>query len=80
MQAGFRFANGIKSRNGFVLAPLTNCQSNPDGTLNENEIKWLVRRARGGFGVITTACAHVTENGQGWVNELGNHSNNTLNN
>eukprot|EP01126_Amoeba_proteus_P049930 TRINITY_DN5864_c0_g2_i2.p1 TRINITY_DN5864_c0_g2~~TRINITY_DN5864_c0_g2_i2.p1 ORF type:complete len:374 (-),score=41.67 TRINITY_DN5864_c0_g2_i2:305-1426(-) len=65
------FPNGRVAKNRFVLAPMTNCQSNADGTLHENECKWLIRRAKGGFGVISTGCAHVTENGQGWRGELG---------
>ena len=37
----------------------------------DEEIKWLTRRAKGGFGIITTAAAHVSKDGQGWDGELG---------
>jgi len=57
--------------NRLVLAPMTNRQSNEDGTLSENELRWLERRARGGFGLVMTCAAHVSINGQGWPNELG---------
>lgn len=39
---------------------MTNRQSFPDGTLSKEETEFLTRRAAGGFGIITTACAHVT--------------------
>ena len=43
------FANGKTMKNGFMLAPLTNCQSNDDGTLSDDEFNWLVKRAEGGL-------------------------------
>ncbi|RJU91182.1 MAG: hypothetical protein DWC08_06300, partial [Candidatus Poseidoniales archaeon] len=52
-----------------VLAAMTNKQSNEDGTLSDEEIKWLVRRAKGGFAITTTAAANVTEYGRGWEGE-----------
>ena len=52
--------------NRSVLAAMTNKQSHLDGTLSDEEIKWLVRRAKGGFGITTTAAANVTEHGRGW--------------
>ena len=65
----FRSNKNIKNRT--VLAAMTNKQSNDDGTLSEEEIRWLVRRAKGGFGVTTTAAANVTEHGRGWDGEMG---------
>ena len=62
---------GHRIRNRTVLAAMTNKQSHSDGTLSEAEIKWLTRRAKGGFGIITTAAAHVSKDGQGWDGELG---------
>jgi hypothetical protein len=50
---------------------MTNKQSNLDGTLSDEEIKWLVRRAKGGFAITTTAAANVTEHGRGWEGEMG---------
>ncbi|CAD7931094.1 unnamed protein product [Amoebophrya sp. A25] len=68
----FRFPRtGLVSRNRTVLAAMTNRQSFPDGTLSKEEIDFLVRRAEGGFGIVTTACAHVTRDGQGFPGELG---------
>ena len=59
----------IKNRS--LLAAMTNKQSNSDGTLSDEEINWLVRRAKGGFGITTTAAANVTEKGRGWSGEMG---------
>ena len=62
---------GLSLRNRTVLAAMTNKQSNPDGTLSDAEINWLLRRAEGDFGIITTAASHVTAGGQGWAGEMG---------
>tara|TARA_B100001250_G_scaffold403415_1_gene417929 strand:- start:1095 stop:2222 length:1128 start_codon:yes stop_codon:yes gene_type:complete len=62
---------GHRLRNRTVLAAMTNKQSHSDGTLSDEEIRWLTRRAKGGFGIITTAAAHVSKDGQGWDGELG---------
>ena len=50
---------------------MTNKQSHTDGTLSDEEINWLVKRAEGGFGIITTAATHVVPEGQGWDGEMG---------
>ena len=42
--------------NRFMLAPLTNLQSQPDGVLGDDEFRWLTMRAEGGFG-LTMTCA-----------------------
>jgi 2,4-dienoyl-CoA reductase-like NADH-dependent reductase (Old Yellow Enzyme family) len=67
----FRFRNGVTAKNRVWLAPMTNLQSHSDGTLSDDELAWLDRRARGGFGVIETCAAHVAEDGQAWDGELG---------
>jgi 2,4-dienoyl-CoA reductase-like NADH-dependent reductase (Old Yellow Enzyme family) len=43
--------------NRFMLAPLTNCQSYPDGKLSEDEFNWLTMRAKGGIGMVMTVCS-----------------------
>lgn len=57
--------------NRLALAPMTNTQSHPDGTLSDDEIAWLVSRARGGFGHTMTAAAYVHPAGQAWPGQLG---------
>lgn len=58
-------------KNRFMLAPLTNLQSHSDGTLSDDEYHWLVKRAEGGFGMVTTCASHVTKRGQGFAGQLG---------
>lgn len=42
-------AHGPAMRNRMMLAPLTNLQSNEDGTLGDDEYRWLLLRAQGGL-------------------------------
>ena len=69
---------GFTAKNRTLLAAMTNKQSNSDGTLSDEEIKWLVRRGQGGFGITTTAAANVTKEGQGWEGEMGVWSDNQI--
>jgi 2,4-dienoyl-CoA reductase-like NADH-dependent reductase (Old Yellow Enzyme family) len=64
-------ARGPVMKNRFMLAPLTNQQSHPDGTLSDEEFRWLTMRATGGFGLVLTCAAHVQANGQGFAGQLG---------
>lgn len=64
-------ARGPAMPNRFMLAPLTNQQSHADGTLGEDEYRWLTMRAEGGFGLTMTCAAHVSANGQGFAGQLG---------
>lgn len=65
------FAHGPAMKNRFMLAPLTNQQSNPDGTLSADEERWLTMRAAGGFGMTMTCASHVDPRGQGFAGQLG---------
>lgn len=62
---------GPAIKNRFILAPLTNTQSHQDGTLSDDEYRWLTMRAEGGFGLVTTCASHVQLNGQGFPGQLG---------
>ncbi|MEX3957380.1 NADH:flavin oxidoreductase [Trinickia sp. EG282A] len=62
---------GPAMKNRFMLAPLTNQQSFPDGRLSDDEIRWLEMRAEGGFGLVMTAAAPVQQVGQGYPGQLG---------
>ncbi|MCY1071565.1 NADH:flavin oxidoreductase [Nannocystis sp. RBIL2] len=66
-----RLRNGLVARNRVWLAPLTNQQSHDDGVLSTAEQRWLERRAEGGFGVVETCAAHVSQDGQGFDGQLG---------
>jgi hypothetical protein len=65
------FRSGATSKNRIALAALTNAQSHEDGTLGDEELQWLERRARGGFGLVATCASHVAREGQGFAGELG---------
>lgn len=54
-----------------MLAPLTNQQSNEDGSLSDDEFNWLVKRAEGGFGIVMTCASHVQRLGKGFPGQLG---------
>src|SRR5580692_10680348 len=65
------FVRGPAMKNRFMLAPLTNTQSHADGTLSDEEFRWLTMRAEGGFGLTMTCAAHVQARGQGSPGQLG---------
>lgn len=65
------FARGPAMKNRFMLAPLTNQQSHPDGVLSDDEFDWLTYRAEGGFGLTMTCAAHVQPVGRGFPGQLG---------
>jgi 2,4-dienoyl-CoA reductase-like NADH-dependent reductase (Old Yellow Enzyme family) len=65
------FSRGPAMPNRFMLAPMTNLQSNEDGTLGDDEYRWLTLRAQGGFGLTMTCAAHVQAAGKGFSGQLG---------
>jgi len=69
--APMSFIRGPQMKNRLMLAPLTNLQSHPDGTLSYDEHRWLTLRAQGGFGLTMTAAAHVQRIGQGFPGQVG---------
>lgn len=67
----YAFRRGPVLRNRMALAPMTNGQSHADGTLGPDEAHWLLERARGGFGALVTAAAHVRADAHAWEGQLG---------
>ncbi len=65
------FDHGPAMANRFMLAPLTNMQSHEDGTLSDDEYRWLTMRAEGGFAMTMTCASHVQASGQGFPGQLG---------
>jgi 2,4-dienoyl-CoA reductase-like NADH-dependent reductase (Old Yellow Enzyme family) len=63
--------SGLTLPNRVALAALTNKQSNPDGSLGDDEYRWLCSRADGGYGLVFTCASHVSRDGQSWPGELG---------
>ncbi|MEJ7935507.1 NADH:flavin oxidoreductase [Sphingobium sp. AN558] len=64
-------SRGPALKNRLMLAPLTNQQSHADGRLSEDEVRWLMMRAAGGFALVMTAAAPVQLVGQGYPGQLG---------
>ena len=67
------FRSGATLKNRFVLSPLTNLQSHPDGVLSDDEYRWLTMRAEGGFALTMTCAASVQAEGVGFPGQLGFH-------
>lgn len=65
------FPSGVSMKNRFMLAPLTNTQSQEDGRLSEEEFHWLTMRAKGQFGLVMTCASHVQAVGKGFPGQLG---------
>ena len=64
-------ATGSVLQNRFALAPLTNQQSNDDGTASEHDLHWFEQLAAGGYSMLTTAAANVQPNGRSFTGQLG---------
>jgi len=62
----FRFNCGREIAHRFVMAPLTTDSSNQDGTVTEDELEFVRRRAAGGFGATISSAAYVEQDGRSW--------------
>src|SRR3954447_21334856 len=62
----FRFNSGRQMANRFAIAPLTTDSSNVDGTVTENELEFVRRRAANGFGATISSAAYVEPDGRSW--------------
>jgi 2,4-dienoyl-CoA reductase-like NADH-dependent reductase (Old Yellow Enzyme family) len=67
----YTFRCGATAHNRITLAPLTNLQSHDDGQCSQEELRWLERRARGGFAIVMTCAAYVSATGKGFAGQLG---------
>ena len=56
--------------NRLAVAPMTTSQSNPDGTLSEDEIKWLERLASDNYGLVITCAAAISKKSIAFHNQL----------
>lgn len=71
LETNVHFNCGAQMKNRFMLAPMTNTQSHEDGTLSDDEYRWLTMRAKGGFGLTMTCASHVQAIGKGFPGQLG---------
>jgi 2,4-dienoyl-CoA reductase-like NADH-dependent reductase (Old Yellow Enzyme family) len=65
--------HGPAMRNRFMLAPLTNQQSERDGRASEFDQQWIGQVARGGYGLIQTCATTVEAGGIAFDRQLGIH-------
>lgn len=65
--------HGPAMRNRFMLAPLTNQQSEQDGSASEFDQRWMRQLARSGYGLIQTGAATVEASGIAFEGQLGVH-------
>ncbi|MEU4405194.1 NADH:flavin oxidoreductase [Streptosporangium sp. NPDC023963] len=67
-------SHGPAMRNRFMLAPLTNQQSEHDGSASDFDRDWIRQVARGGYALIQTGAATVEASGIAYERQLGVHS------
>ncbi|MDO7244088.1 NADH-dependent flavin oxidoreductase [Acinetobacter pittii] len=67
--APFKLIDGITLCNRVVMAPMTTWSGNEDGTVSEQELRYMSHRAQA-VGLVITGCTHVQENGIGFTNEF----------
>lgn len=70
--------HGPAMKNRFMLAPLTNQQSEPDGTATEYDVEWVSRAARGGYALTQTCASHILPGGKTFFGQLGIYSDEQL--
>jgi len=68
------FLHGRPMRNRFMLAPLTNQQSEHEGFASEFDLEWIDQVARGGYGLVQTCATTVERGGIAFARQLGIHS------
>ncbi|PSM42882.1 NADH:flavin oxidoreductase [Streptomyces dioscori] len=67
-------SHGPAMRNRFMLAPLTNQQSEHDGSASAIDQEWIRQLAQGDYALIQTAAATVEPGAKAFVRQLGIHS------
>lgn len=60
-------------RNRFMLAPLTNQQSEMNGVASEFDLEWIRQLSSGGYGLIQTCATTVEAGGIAFARQLGIH-------
>ncbi|WP_245650015.1 oxidoreductase [Millisia brevis] len=61
---------GVTLRNRFVSAPMERNYCHPDGTLTDEYIDYIARRARGGAALIFTEASYVRADGKGRIRQM----------
>lgn len=70
--------HGPAMRNRFMLAPLTNQQSEYDGRATEYDQEWIRQLSEGGYSLIQTCATYVEAGGVAFARQLGIQSDSHL--
>jgi 2,4-dienoyl-CoA reductase-like NADH-dependent reductase (Old Yellow Enzyme family) len=65
------FRRGPDIANRLALSPMTSDQALPDGTIGDDEVRWIRLRAEGGFGMVMTSASYVQAQGKGGSGQTG---------
>ncbi|HWF78196.1 MAG TPA: NADH:flavin oxidoreductase [Caulobacteraceae bacterium] len=65
------FRRGPAVQNRLALSPMTSDQALPDGTIGDDEVRWIRMRAEGGFGMVMTSASYVQAQGKGGPGQTG---------
>ncbi|HZZ90620.1 MAG TPA: NADH:flavin oxidoreductase [Caulobacteraceae bacterium] len=68
------FVRGPAMANRIALSPMTSDQARPDGSVGEDEHRWIRMRAAGGFGLVMTSASYVQASGKGGPGQTGIHT------
>ncbi len=61
----------VRLRNRFVSAPMERNYCDPDGTMTDEYLAYLERRAAGGAALVFTEAAYVRADGKGRIRQMG---------
>jgi len=70
--------HGAPMRNRFMLAPLTNQQSEFDGAASNFDQQWIDQVSQSGYALVHTCATTVEASGVAFARQLGIHSNDHL--
>jgi 2,4-dienoyl-CoA reductase-like NADH-dependent reductase (Old Yellow Enzyme family) len=62
----YKFNCGREIANRFAIAPMTTDASHEDGTVTDDELEFVRRRAANGFGAVISSAAYVEDDGRSW--------------
>jgi 2,4-dienoyl-CoA reductase-like NADH-dependent reductase (Old Yellow Enzyme family) len=65
------FSRGPAMGNRIALSPMTTDQAQADGSVGDDESRWITMRARGGFGLVMTSASYVQPSGKGGAGQTG---------
>ncbi|TDS85268.1 NADH:flavin oxidoreductase [Comamonas sp. JUb58] len=65
--------HGPAMKNRFMLAPLTNQQSEPDGRASADDLEWIRQLSEGGYALVQTCATTVEAGGIAFARQLGIH-------